>query len=243
MKTTKILLIGGLLLLGWLCPSVYARSIPGAPNEVEDPWFIDYVETGADTWYVEGNNYTFTSGGPAPGSYYFDPGRSPGDQALVRTIVDDYEGLWNPDYSAKEIDFFLYTHLDGDGYISVRFDWWNDEGIPEPPNNPNEGLLPDGYTDWYTLTAADSGQFENGSNLVGPDEEPGIFTPYVFHDIWDHQPRWVSIEILAGNDPNSTVGGEALFTGVDFEARCVPEPVTLLLLLTGCFGLYIRRGK
>ena len=244
MKTVKVAVLVGILALGLLCPSSWARSIPAAPNEVEDPWFVDYVDNGANTWYVQGNNVSFTDLRPELPGYRLDPGRNPGDQAFVRTIVDDYDGLWNPEYEAKEIDFFFYTHLYGGGYIKVRFDWWNDEGIPEPPNVPNEGQPPDGYTDWYTLTVNDSGAFEEAWDLVADGEDPGIMTPYVFHDIWDHQPRWVSIEIEAGNDPNiDPLGGECMFTGVDFESRCIPEPATLLLLIAACFGVCVRRRR
>ena len=64
--------------------------------------------------------------------------------------------------------------------------------------------------------------------------------PYSFHDIWDHQPRWVSIEfdLGVGEDP---LGGEAMITGIDFEAQCIPEPATLGLLALGGVALFLRR--
>ena len=65
-------------------------------------------------------------------------------------------------------------------------------------------------------------------------------------EIWDIQPRWVSIEIEAGIDPQAPSGGEALITGIDFEAECIPVPAALpaglaLLALAGGVARW-RRG-
>jgi len=237
----KALLCVVLVVLACAPLAAHARSIPGAPNEVDDPWFIDLVDNGMQTWFVVAPTGGFVGNpGSLPG-YYFDPGREPGDIGGLRTIVDDYDGLWNPDYQTKEIDIFFYAHLDGDGYIEVCFDWWDDPSIPEPPNDPGAGPPPDGYTEVYRLTAADLGPFRVAPDLVLPDEQPDWMVPYSFHDIWDHQPRWVSIEIVCGVDEQSAVGGEALITGVDFEARCIPEPATLSLLALGGLALLLRR--
>jgi len=242
----KLLLCAALV--GLVCAplAAQARSIPGAPNEVVDPWFIDYVDNGLDTWYVNtltGGFVADTGGSYDLPGYYFDPGRGAGDVGELRTIVDDYTGLWDPLQTQKEIDIFFYAHLDGDGYIKVRFDWWDDENIDPPPNDPDLGPPPDGYSEWYTLTADDLGVFREAHDLVLEGEVPGWWTPYSFHDIWDHQPRWVSIEIICGIDEQSTVGGEALITGIDFEARCIPEPATLGMMGVAALALLLRRRK
>ncbi|MBN1916309.1 MAG: PEP-CTERM sorting domain-containing protein [Verrucomicrobia bacterium] len=222
-----------------------ARSIPGAPNEVMDPWFIQYVEQGTATWYVNAPTGGFVPNPVGLPGFYFDPGRNPGDVGELRTIVDDTLGLWNPEYSQKEIDIFFYAHLDGDGYIDVRFDWWDDPSLPPPSNDPNDPGTPppDGYSPWYRLTAADLGPFRVAPDLVLPGEDPSWMVPYSFHEIWDHQPRWVSIEIVCGIDPDSQIGGEALITGVDFEAQCIPEPATLSVLGLAGIALLARRRK
>ena len=79
---------------------------------------------------------------------------------------------------------------------------------------------------------------------IPPDagENPGWMTEdlWSLRQIWDIQPRWVSIEIEAGVSIGSQQGGEALITGIDFEARCVPEPSTLVLLCLGAFGLLLN---
>jgi hypothetical protein len=234
-------------LVGLVCAplAAQARSIPGAPNEVVDPWFIQYVETQLPTWYVNAPVGTFTASPVGLPGYYFDPGRTAGDTGELRTIVDDYTGLWNPDCNQKEIDLFFYAHVQGDGYVSVRFDWWNDPNIPEPSNDPNDPGTPppDGYTDWYTLTATNLGPFREAYDLVLPGEDQGWMVPYSFHDIWETQPRWVSIEIVCGIDPASQVGGEALITGIDFEARCVPEPATLAIAGVAALALVLRRKR
>jgi hypothetical protein len=232
-------------LVGLVCAplAAQARSIPGAPNEVIDPWFTEYVDHSYATWYVNAPTGVFTANpGNLPG-YYFDPGRSADDVGELRTIVDDYTGLWDPACNQKEIDIFFYAHLDGDGYIKVRFDWWDDETMDPPPNDPSQGPTPDGYSDWYTLTATDMGPFREAYDLVLGDEYPDWMVPYSFHDIWDHQPRWVSIEIVCGIEPTSQFGGEALITGIDFEAQCVPEPATLAIAGVGALALVLRRRK
>jgi hypothetical protein len=241
---TKLLAALAVVLVLVLPVSASARSIPGAPNEVDDPWFILYVDNQMPTWYVSGGDgFTPHTGGTVLPGYYYDAGRNPGDTGFLRTIVDDTKGLWNPAYKTKEIDLFFYAHVSGSGYINVRFDWWDDPGIPKPSNDPNDPgtLPPDGYTDWYTITADDPGPFREAWDLVAPGEVPNWWTPYSFHDIWDHQPRWVSIEFDMGAGMAPT-GGESLITGIDFEARCIPEPGTLTLLALGALAL-IRRRK
>ena len=241
----RVLLCVALAALVCVPLAAQARSIPGAPNEVEDPWFIQYVDLQMPTWYVNTTTGGFTQNPTGLPGYYFDPGRNPGDTGELRTIVDDYTGLWNPEYNQKEIDLFFYAHFGGDGYVKVRFDWWDDPAIPRPSNDPNDpgSPPPDGYTEWYTLTAGDLGPFRVAYDLVLPGEDPSWMVPYSFHDIWDHQPRWVSIEIVCGIDPQSTVGGEALLTGVDFEAQCIPEPATLSVLAISGLALLLRRRK
>ena len=242
----KVLLCLTALVLVFAPLAAHARSIPGAPNEVQDPWFIDHVDNNGTDWYVGGGGggagFTPNQVGSLPG-YYYDPGRAPGDVTLLRTIVDDFDGLWDDRYHQKEIDLFFYAHLAGDGFINVRFDWWDDPAIPKPSNVPGITPLPDGVSPWYTLTATNLGDFEDGSHLIMPGEEPGDgvgWTAYSFHDIWDHQPRWVSIEIELGNY-TSGIGGEALITGIDFEAQCIPEPATLMLVALGGLALLRRR--
>ena len=233
----KLIILTCLLLL--VCSSAMARSIPGAPNEVEDPWFEDQ-----NAWYVESGTWPvtdFTTGTSFQGGY-FRGGTSAGESQFLRTIVDDQlSPTWNPDYNIKEIDFTLYAHLDGGGYLKVCFDWWNDPTIPRPSNDPNDTTSPppDGRTPWYTATAYDPGDFQYRPDLILEGEDPGWFTdaPLNFHDIWDHQPRWVSIEIELGIHPEAQTGGEAFITGVDFEARCIPEPATIVLLAIGALGL------
>ena len=234
-----------------VCLPAQARSIPGASNEVDDPWF-EGLGTG---WYfappvqpwneldpVYPTIVPFTDGTLFGG--YLDPGRTPGSMVFARTIVDNSTGeLWNPLYNRKEIDLCFYAHLDGDGYVKVRFDWWDDQAMDRPSNDPDWTPPPDGYTDWYTLTEDDPGLFEMRPDLVLPNENLGWFLeegegPYCFHDIWDHQPRWVSIEFETGIFLNGPAGsGEALITGIDFESRCVPEPGTILLLVSGGIAL------
>ena len=229
-------------LVALVCSPAFARSIPGAPNEVQDPWFQTL-----DSWYIEGNPVYYDNPGNLPGSY-IDPGRNPGDYLFLRTIVDDYDGLWDPTLNNKEIDLSFFVHLAGDGYINVRFDWWLDENIPEPSPDPGDPSTPppDGYSQWYTLNAAmiDSGQIAPWITLnPDPGEDPGWFVDLVaLHEIWPIQPRWVSIEIEAGVDISSTIGGEALITGVDFEARCVPEPSTMLLVAGAVLALLRRKA-
>ncbi len=226
-----------------------ARSIPGAPNEVLDPWFQNITQD----WYVEGQTWTlWDNPGNFPGNY-FDPGRNPGDNAFLRTIVDDYDGLWNPDYNMKEIDFSMYAHIVIGGYVKVRFDWWYDEAMPKPSNDPNDPTTPapDGYSQWYIADAMGNlpGDFTNRPDLILPGEEPGWFLPdggesflLNCHQIWDFQPRWVSIEIEAGVCPTSEFGGEALITGIDFEAQCIPEPTTMgMIVISGLMMIRCRR--
>jgi hypothetical protein len=236
------------LVLAFLaCSAVQARSIPGARNEVDDPWFYDYGR-GLPTWYVTPpapvpDPRVVSNPGNLPGGY-FDPGRNPGDYAFLRTIVDDYKGLWDPRLRQKEIDLSFFAHLDGGGYVKVRFDWWNDPSIPQPSNDPQgPGNPPDGQSDWYTLTKDNLGEFQVLPLL--PGEDPDWFGgPFALHQIWDFQPRWVSIEIMPGIDQNS-LGGEAMITGIDFEARCIPEPATLALVGFGGAALLLmrRRGR
>jgi hypothetical protein len=247
MMKRLVLCVAVALLLSAPLPAL-ARSIPDAPNEVDDPWFIDYVDNQIPTWYVGGQTGSFVANqeGSVPG-YYYNPGNAQGDVGELRTIVDDYDGLWNPDYSTKEIDIFFYAHLDGTGYIDIRFDWWDDPCLPEPSNDPTDPCSPDpdGYSQWYRLTADDLGVFTVSPELILPDENPAAgvgWTPYSFHDIWDHQPRWVSIEIIGGAGDGIT-GGEALITGIDFEARCIPEPATVTLIGLGALALLLRRRR
>lgn len=240
-----------------------ARSIPGADNEVWDPWFEEQF---LSSWYIQGNNWILGDNpGNLPGNY-FDPGRNPGDTAFLRTIVDDWEGLWNPEWNNKEIDFSLFAHIVGDGYVVVGFDWWDDPEIPRPTPEPDLGPIPDGWSKLYiasNFVNGIPGDFQNRPDLVLPGEEPGWFTPdgdgsflLNIHEIWDHQPRWVSIEIWAGvgippidgetnpiGTPNGDeLGGEALITGIDFQARCVPEPASLFLVFLGLAMVLVRRG-
>jgi hypothetical protein len=249
MKKFALLFAVALVGVVWLMPSaVIARSIPGAPNEVDDPWFQNLQVD----WYVNTQTGgTAANPGNLPGNYY-DPGRNPGDVAFLRTIVDDMEGLWNPDFNRKEIDFSMYAHIVGGGYISVRFDWWLDPTIPEPSNDPNLSPTPDGVSQWYFAAAPGylPGDFADRPDLMLPGEDPGWFTPDFsesfllnIHQVWDVQPRWVSIEIEAGVDPLAEFGGEALFTGVDFEAGCVPSPSVGVagLMLLGSMTLRRRR--
>ncbi len=252
-KCCTIVLLAAVLVM-LVCSPLLARSIPGASNEVDDPWF-EGLGVG---WYVEviqgtpvyTENDTF---GNLPGNY-LDPGRNPGDSVFIRTIVDDYEGLWDPDLSKKEIDLSLFAHVAGDGYVNVRFDWWDDENIPRPSNDPNDhnpadpnNPPPDGWSQWYVINGdgSHSPEFQNIATNVG--EEGGFMDAdlWQIRQIWDHQPRWVSIEIEAGIAVGEQVGGEALITGIDFEAQCVPEPSTFVLLCMGAFGLLlnVRRGR
>jgi len=238
------------LLVALVCSPLQARSIPGAPNEVLDPWFENpdngwYVEPGLQPWDPGNPQYptiTMPNAGNLPGGY-LDPGRNPGDVVFIRTIVDDYEGLWNDEYQNKEIDLSLFAHLDGDGYVKVWFDWWNDPNIPRPSNDPNgQCPPPDGIVGPYVITADGSNDFE----IIPPNagEEPDWMDLYSFHDIWDHQPRWVSIEIEAGISQGPAFGGEAIITGIDFEARCVPEPTTVAMLLGMVgFGLLVLNRR
>ncbi len=232
----RILVLTCLMMLVSL--PVMARSIEGANNEVADPWFQDPT-----AWYANpGWSVIPFTDGTLQGGY---TGVGGSDLLLqLRTIVDDRDGLlWNEEYNIKEIDFTFYGHLDGNGYVRVRFDWWNDREIPRPDNDPQISP-PDGVTDWYYAYADGTGDFELRPDLILPDEEPGWFAsaPLNFHDIWDHQPRWISIEIecITGGG----TGGEAYITGIDFEAQCIPEPTTMLLVGLGALlGLYrkIRR--
>lgn len=225
-----------LFLLAFACAPAMARSIPNAPNEVQDPYFEDIQ----NSWYIQGNAWSVYSNAPNLPGFTMDPGRLAGDMVFMRTIVDDYDGLWVPDYNSKEIDLTFFAHIAGDGYIDVTFDYYDDENIPRPENDPAISPPPDGYESGGILTASDPGVFEIRNDLLRPDEKlPPGFDLYMFHDVWDHQPRWVSIEITAGIDPASQNGGEALLTGVDFEAQCVPEPGAMLLFgFSGVLFLY-----
>jgi len=217
-------------IMALVCSPVFARSIPGAPNEIKDPWFQTM-----EGWYIEGNPTFWENPAGLPGNY-IDPGRYPQNKVFLRTIVDDYDGLWDPNLHNKEIDLSFYVHLAGDGYVKVRFDWWLDENIPEPSPDPNDpsSPQPDGYSQWYTLNDAmlQTGQIAPWIRLNPPaGEDPGWFVDLVaIHEIWPIQPRWVSIEIEAGISIGPAQGGEALLTGIDFEARCVPEPSTMLVV-------------
>jgi PEP-CTERM motif len=238
-KMKRIIIL--ICLVALVCSPVFARSIPGAPNEVQDPWF----ET-LDSWYTEGN-YVLTENEPGLPGNYLDPGRNPQDKVFLRTIVDDYDGLWDPTLSNKEIDFSLYVHLAGDGYVKVRFDWWHDENMPEPSPDPNDPASPppDGISPWYTLTAnmVNTGQITPWIPLVPPPgDDPGFFDLFAVHEIWPIQPRWVSIEIEAGIAIGPAQGGEALITGIDFEAQCVPEPSTMLLIGGAVLALLRRKA-
>jgi len=235
----KILAV--LFLLVFVCTPAMARSIPGAPNEVHDPYFEDPQ----NEWYIEGLSWSLYPNAPHLPGNYLDPGRAPGDIAFLRTIVDDYEGLWVPHYNNKEIDLTFFAHVDGGGFLDVTFDYFLDENIPRPPNDPNMPPPADGYIPVGRITAGDPGPFQIRNDLLRPNESlPPGWNLYMFHDIWDFQPRWVSIEITAGVDPSSQVGGEALITGVDFEAQCVPEPGAMLLFgFSGIMFFYKKIKK
>ena len=230
-----------LFLLVFVCTPAMARSIPGAPNEVHDPYFEDPQ----GSWFIQGNNWSLIPNTPYLPGFTLDPGREAEDYVYIRTIVDDYEGLWVPDYTNKEIDLTFFAHVSGDGFIDVLFDFYLDENIPRPDNDPSIPPPSDGYMSVGRITASDPGPFQIRNDLLGPNENlPPGFNLYMFHDIWDIQPRWVSIEIEAGVDPSSSVGGEALITGVDFEAQCVPEPGAMLLFgFSGFMFLYKKIKK
>ncbi|MAE61048.1 MAG: hypothetical protein CMJ49_06795, partial [Planctomycetaceae bacterium] len=94
------------------------------------------------------------------------------------------------------------------------------------------------------------GDFQNRPDLILPGESPGFFLPDGIEsflldvdEVWDIQPRWVSIEIEVGIDPQSSIGGEALITGIDFEAECIPLPsaAPMGLAMLGGIGLVRRR--
>ena len=229
-------------LVALVCSPVFARSIPGAPNEVQDPWFQTL-----DSWYIEGIPEYWANPGNLSG-VYIDPGRYPQDKVFLRTIVDDYNGLWDPNLNNKEIDFSFFVHLAGDGYVKVRFDWWHDPNIPQPSPDPNDPASPspDGVSQWYMLTAnmLNTGQIAPWMRLnPSPGEDPNWFVDLVaIHEIWPIQPRWVSIEIEAGIAIGPAQGGEALITGIDFEAQCVPEPSTMLLAVGAVVALLRRKA-
>ncbi len=221
----------------------FARSIPDAPNEVLDPWFQDIQ----NSWYTSGG-YSLLPNDPYLPGNTVDPGRTAGSSVFMRTIVDDFKGLWDPKLHNKEIDFSFFGHLAGDGQIKVRFDWWDDINISQPPLDPNITFNPPPqYSDWYTLTESSLGSFTVRDDLLQTGESlPPGYHIFNLHQIWDTQPRWVSIEIEASVVPDSLgnnnmePGGEALITGIDFEARCVPEPGAFLLF---GFGLLLRFWK
>ncbi len=248
--------------LALFCSSAIARTIPGAPNEVRNPYFND--EQGVvDGWFIgeyspyvvwltPTTKYVLTPYAQLGNSISADPQVG---TIFLRTIVDDYEGLWNPDFNNKEIDLSFFANVSGDGFIKFRFDWWDDETIPRPEDNPT-GQLPaaDGYTPWITITELDMGACtELGPEWLRPNEEilPG-FKLYDYREIWDHQPRWVSIEFEVGvvdediNGDGQVGVGVPELTGVDFEARCVdgvPEPGSMLFFGFGILGWLYRRFR
>ncbi|MDX9702377.1 MAG: PEP-CTERM sorting domain-containing protein [Candidatus Auribacterota bacterium] len=239
----KCLLVFFLLVLV-VAPS-YGRSIPGAPNEVKDPYF----EHLPNSWYTLGTYSLFPN--DTGQGFYIDPGRDADSYLFLRTIVDDaISPLWNPDFNMKEVDLSFFGHLGGDGYINFRLDWWNDPQIPEPPNDPNTLPQPDGWTPWYTISASSlpQGVLIDNSLLSPGEMPPNNWDLYVFHIILDTQPRWVSIEFELGVNPeiagtlqNPAGSGEALITGVDFQAKCLPEPGAMLLFGFGGFWWIFKR--
>lgn len=238
-----------LLVFVMCATSCWARSIPGAPNEIDDPYF----EQLPGSWYTSGS-YTLFPNVPGQGNY-IDPGRDIGAELFLRDVVDDaLSPTWNPDWSMKEIDLSFFAHVAGDGYVMFRFDWWNDPQIPQPSDDPADpgSPPPDGITPWYLITATsmDQGVVIDNSLLAPGEVAPNNWDLYVFHEIWDIQPRWVSIEFQLGVDPeiagtlaDPAGSGEALLTGVDFEAQCLPEPGAMLLFAFGGIWWVIRRTK
>jgi len=233
-----------------LCSSVSARTIPGAPNEVRNPYFNESAPGVIDDWYVNGG-YVLTPYPPMGNA--IGTGGQPGANLFLRTIVDDYEGLWVPEFNNKEIDLSFFGEVAGDGYINFRFDWWNEEQMDRPENDPNSGPPPDGFSPWYSITESgmDPGITTLGPDWLRPGEEilPG-YKLYDFHEIWDHQPRFVSIEFDLGvfdgdlNQDGSFGVGVANLTGVDFEAQCVvPEPGSMMFFGFGMLGWLYKKFR
>ncbi len=246
--------------LALFCSSAIARTIPGALNEVRNPYF-NGDQGMMDGWFigeknpyaglVPTNKYILTPYPPMGNTISASPEIG---EITLRTIVDDYEGLWSPNYNNKEIDLSFFGKVTGDGYINFRFDWWNDEDMPRPGDNPADGPLVDGYTPWISVTELDMG----GCIVLGPEwlRNGEVILPefklYDFREIWDHQPRWVSIEFEVGVSEEDLNGdglsgvGEAELTGVDFEAQCVPgvpEPGSMMFFGFGLIGWLYKKFR
>jgi len=214
---------------------LYARSIEGVSNEIHDPYFED-IE---NNWLIGTTHpldiYNKVANPDPPGGYSI--GNASGSPAMfdivsIYTIVDDMEGGWNPDYSAKEVDLTFFARFN-DIYqnVGVQFGWWDDPNIPRPPLVPGDDYdEQDGF--WFvgSVSQNENTNLTIRNDLATSGEQSLLdagFNLYCYHAVWDFQPRWVSIELTLNNEDPQMDG--PYVTGIDFEARCVPEPGAILL--------------
>ncbi len=228
------------------CSSVHARSIEGVPNEIHDPYFEDIP----NNWLITTTNmldeYDKIANPNPPGGYAI------GNLYLssvmfnivdIVTIVDDMEGGWNPDYNSKEVDLtFFALFNDPYQFIDVQFGWWNDPNIPEPPLDLATFIEPDGWWAVGTVSQSETTNLTIRNDLVTPEEQSLLdsgYNLYCYHAVWDFQPRWVVVDLMLNNEADGVDG--PYVTGIDFEARCVPEPGALLLSAFGMTIWFCRR--
>jgi len=229
------------------CSPVWARSIEGVANEIHDPYFQD-IE---NNWCISTTHpldiYNVIANPDPPGGFAI--GNVSGSPAMfdlvsIYTIVDDMEGGWNPNYSNKEVDLTFFAKFN-DEYqnVGIQFGWWDDPNIPRPPLVPGGEDYDEQDGFWYVGTASlyGSTNVTIRNDLASPEEQSLIdagFNLYCYHQVWDFQPRWISIELTLTNE-DSEIDGPYI-TGIDFEARCVPEPGAMLLFILG-LGILLRK--
>ncbi len=234
------------LLVLFISNPAMSRSIPDAPNLIEDPFFEDV----SNNWYVKGV-YNTTSNSPYLPGNTTDPGNILDGYVMFRDVVDTSTSLYDANLGGKEIDLTFFAYLTGDGVINVRFSWWMDPNISMPSDDPTSLPAPDGLSKWYTLTSIDLDEYTVRNDLLRSGEQlPPNFNLYCLHDTWDINPRYIAIQIeqaivpdAQGNGDGITGVGESYLTGVDFEVKSVPEPGAMMLCLFGAVCWFFKRFK
>ncbi|MBI2842580.1 MAG: PEP-CTERM sorting domain-containing protein [Armatimonadetes bacterium] len=203
---TTVAVLAGIILLA-------TSGLAGVDfNELVNPSF----EQGGEGWEF-GGNVLFDAGFDRQHVAYDQANQ--GEAGYLRQVIDNSTSpYWNPDYNHKIIDLSFWVFTSGTGSLQVGIDWWdnNDQERPRPgtPADHQE-ILPDRYVSegqWtqYTLTYDFQGK-------------PG-----------NNQPRWVSLEFYFNGCTGT--GNAAALDEIVFQSRCVPEPSSLIAMMSGVAG-------
>jgi hypothetical protein len=193
-------------------------------NELSNPCFIDAGDGWDYNSVVQFNgNHTEQGGDTVFGrtNIAYDPGPEGSPSGVLRQIVDDsLSPGWNPALNQKFFRLTAWVYTTGQAYVSLGVDWWNDPSIPRPlPGTPADG-------DMWTA----------------PIYSPDHWVQVSWEGFLPVQPRWVSVEVAFYGCTLSN--SEAAVDDMQFSARCVPEPSSILGFATGAMaliGFSIRR--